>query len=91
MPIPENGTKLHENKDETLEDDALEDLSEDGLAMLLRQLEEADAAATGLESRLDGLLDNLENMIEGLEGSKEDTGSNPVHDSLGQSSPKPKP
>ncbi|KAG8895135.1 hypothetical protein FRB99_000742 [Tulasnella sp. 403] len=42
-------------------------MSDDELAVLLRQLDEADGVATGLEQKLDGILDNLEDLLSGLE------------------------
>ncbi|KAG9042136.1 hypothetical protein FS837_011250 [Tulasnella sp. UAMH 9824] len=44
-----------------------ENLSDDDVMELLRQLEEADGIASGLEDKLDGLLENLEGMLKGLE------------------------
>lgn len=42
----------------------------DNLAVLLRQLDEAGDVAQGVEDKLDKLLENLEGMIEELEGNK---------------------
>lgn len=44
-----------------------ENLSDEDVMELLRQLEEADGMASGLEDKLDGLLENLEGMLKGLE------------------------
>ncbi|KAG9019119.1 hypothetical protein FRB90_006187 [Tulasnella sp. 427] len=44
-----------------------EDLGEEEIMELLRQMEEADGIASGLEDKLDGLLENLEGMLKGLE------------------------
>ncbi|KAG9025171.1 hypothetical protein FRB95_010480 [Tulasnella sp. JGI-2019a] len=68
-----NGT-IETNGDdtgETAEEDIEEDL--DNLEELLRQLDEADGVAGGIESRLDGILEDLETQLVRLEGREGST------------------
>lgn len=44
-----------------------ENLGDEEVMELLRQMEEADGLASGIEDKLDGLLENLEGMLKGLE------------------------
>ncbi|KDQ18156.1 hypothetical protein BOTBODRAFT_185527 [Botryobasidium botryosum FD-172 SS1] len=58
------------------------ELSDEGLAKLLEELEAAEIVAQGVEGRLDGLLDSLEGMLNGLEGSQVDAvGAPPAKES----------
>jgi hypothetical protein len=70
------------------------ELSEQHLAELLRQLEQADGVARGVEDRLDGMLKNLDDLLEGMEsgsqdgkqeGSSADGRTLPVHEEAKQS------
>ena len=49
-----------------------EEGAEGDISEILKQLEAADGVAQGVESKLDKLLENLEEMIEGLEASYHD-------------------
>lgn len=46
-----------------------EELGDAELLLLLRELEEADGVATGLEDKLDGLLEDLDGILAGLEAA----------------------
>ncbi|KAG8763326.1 hypothetical protein FRC11_004758 [Ceratobasidium sp. 423] len=47
-----------------------EEMSEQDLAKVLKQLEAAEGVADDVEGKLDELLKNLGGMLEGLEGGK---------------------
>ncbi|CAE6440993.1 hypothetical protein AG1IA_05643 [Rhizoctonia solani AG-1 IA] len=49
-----------------------EELSEQDLAKVLKQLEAAEGVADDVEGKLDEMLKNLGGMIEGLESDKKD-------------------
>ncbi|KAJ7459048.1 hypothetical protein B0H11DRAFT_2060208 [Mycena galericulata] len=57
---------------ELLSKDTLDDAGEASVAELLARLESADGVATGVESKLDSLLGNLDNLLAALE-KKEDS------------------
>jgi len=62
---------IFENKDMTIEADEAVEEDLDDLAELLRQLDEATGVASGIEGRLDGILEDLETQLTRLEGRGE--------------------
>lgn len=50
---------------------AEDDFDPSALPALLKKLDQADLAADGLENRLDSLLSELDELLEGLEGQQQ--------------------
>ncbi|KAJ6575485.1 hypothetical protein B0H19DRAFT_1128928 [Mycena capillaripes] len=55
---------------ELLSKDTLDDAGEASVAELLARLENADGVAKGVESKLDALLGNLDNLLASLENNE---------------------
>jgi hypothetical protein len=55
--------------------DAENELSGEDLATLLRQLDDAEGVAGGVEDRLDAIISNLDTLLESIQGDSSTTGA----------------